>query len=448
MTALAPSPRAGQPELGFDAAYDYLQTLRPRGIRLGLERVRRALDRLGAPHERLRAVTIAGTNGKGSTAAFLASILHASGHRVGLYTSPHLFCPTERIKVGGLPILPDAFARWTARVQGVIEGADGGEPVALTFFEALTVMALGYFVEREVDVVVLEVGLGGRLDATAVVPPLVSVITPIGLDHQAFLGDTLERIAAEKAGIIQPGSTVVCNVAPRLFREVIGPTAFELRCPIRRAGVDYVHQWLPRGFRYRGWIHRLGPVRLGLRGVHQGDNAALACAAAESLAAHGFAFKAFHIADGLVRARHPGRLERREPMVDVVGRHWPALLIDAAHNPMGAEVLAKHIQRFLPERPRALVFTTRPDKDAAAMMAALAPQVDLVILTEASSTVLHGTELVHHLRLPRPPLVVVEPDLDVALDLARRKAEGVVIAGSIYMLGEVMPKLPATRLEV
>lgn len=441
MLRTAPSPT-------LDAAYAWLRTLVPRGIQLGLERVEAALTRLGSPQRGMPAVTIAGTNGKGSTAAFLASMAHTAGYRVGLYTSPHLVSVTERIQVGGTPILPFELSDWAERVRAIVDGSDGESPVPLTFFEALTVMAIGYFAAREVDLAVLEVGLGGRLDATRAVPPLVSVLTPIGLDHQAYLGSTLEAICAEKAGILRRGGTVVSGVAPELFRAVVGPRAFDLRCPIRRSGVDFVHRWLHRGFRYRGWIHRAGPVRLGLRGLHQGDNAALACAAAESLCAHGFHFKPYHMAEGLQRARHPGRLERREPQVDADGRSWPAILLDGAHNPMGARALARHIPLFLSERPRVLLFGAREDKDHATMLDALLPHVDEVVLTATAETPLASPELLAALLHRRITRVTVEPSLPRALTHARACATptgGLLVTGSLYLLGELIPLLPAPQ---
>lgn len=431
-----------------EQAHAWLTALAPRGIQLGLERVEAALARLGSPHKRLVAVTIAGTNGKGSTAAFLASIGHAAGYRVGLYTSPHLVSVTERIRVGGTPILPTELARWAQRVRNVIEGSDGDAPIPLTYFEALTVMALGYFVEREVDLAVLEVGLGGRLDATSVVTPKVAVITPIGLDHQAYLGNTLEAICGEKAGIIKAGSTVVTNVARGLFRRVVGPRAFDLRAPIRRAHVDFQYRWLHEGFRYRGWLHRLGPVRLGLAGRYQAQNAALACAAAESLQAHGFRFRATQIAEGLHRARHPGRLERRAPCLDANQRPWPAMLLDGSHNPMGAAVLGRELLAALPETPRALLFTARYDKDAAGILRPLARHLDAMVVTTLPDQ-------------PPPPLAPlaelarqhgihfeIEPHIPSALEEARRLATpsgGLLIAGSLYLLGEVIPLLPQSK---
>jgi len=418
--------------------------LRPVGIQLGLDRIEAALERLGSPHEKLPAVTIAGTNGKGSTAVFTAQMAHAAGYRVGLYTSPHLLDATERIRIGNIPILPADLSRLAARVREVVEGRDGGPPVQLTFFEALTAMALMYFVEREVDLAVLEVGLGGRLDATAVVPPLVSVITSIGFDHEEYLGSDLESICREKAGIIRRGSTVVTGVRSRLFKGVVGPRAFELRCPIRRAGVDFVWQWLETGFRYRGWIHRVGPVRLGLRGIHQGHNAALACAAIESLASKGFTFKPVHLHEGLRRARHPGRLDRREPWTDRGGRRWPSMLLDGAHNAQATNLLGRQLNAFLPERPRAMVFAAKKDKDYSAMLADLASRVDMVVLTELPSAPMHPAEAMRSEAREHCTHVMVEPSLDRALETARQASGdsgGILVAGSLYLVGATIAEL-------
>jgi len=423
----------------------WLEDLRPRGIQLGLDRVRRALEVLGSPHVGVAAVTIAGTNGKGSTAAFLAAMVHAGGYRVGLYTSPHLVDVTERIQVGGVTIARPDFARWTHLVRRVVEGDADQAGIPLTYFEALTVMALGYFREREVDLIVLEVGLGGRLDATSVVDPIVSVITPIGLDHQGYLGETLEDIAAEKAGIIKPGATVVTNVDPDLFRKVIGPRAFALRCPIRRAGVDYRRRWLHRGVRYRGWHHRVGPVIPGLAGVLQADNAALACASAEALCDHGFALKAVHLAEGIQRARHVGRLDRRTGLVDQQGRQWPAVLLDGAHNPMAAMVLGEELPRLLPERPRVALFSARADKDVAGMIAQLGPHLDLVVVTNLPDQAPPALDALVFASRRHEFKLTVEPYIPSALELARRRAGtdgGLLVTGSLHLIGHVLPLLP------
>ena len=436
---------ADAPLWSFFEAQAWLDGLRPRGIQLGLARVHRALEAMGSPHKGLPAVTIAGTNGKGSTAAFLSAMVHAGGYRVGLYTSPHLVEVTERIRVGGIEISQSDFARWAERIRRVVEGDDTEQPIPLTYFEAMTVLALAYFRSREVDLAVLEVGLGGRLDATSVVHPLVSVITPIGLDHQAFLGDTLEEIATEKAGIIKRGATLVTNVSPELFRRVVGPVAFAHRCPIRRAGVDYQTRWLHRGVRYRGWLHRVGPVRPGLAGDMQAENAALACAAAEVLCDHGFSLKAVHLAEGIQRARHIGRLDRRTGLVDRQGRRWPALLLDGAHNPMAAEVLAAEIPSLLPERPRVALFSARADKDVSQMIAHIGPSLDRVVVTSLPDQPPPSLDALAFAARRFGFRLSMEPYIPSALELARRSGGlegGLIITGSIYLIGHVLPLLP------
>ena len=443
----------------FDAAQDWLASLTSRGIVLGLERVQAALARLGNPHEGMVAVTVAGTNGKGSTCAFLASILHAAGYRTGLYTSPHLVSVTERIRIGGHTILPADFARWAGLVRDAI---DHEPAIPLTQFEVLTVMALGYFRERQIDIAVLEVGLGGRLDATNVVPAKVAVLTPIGLDHQAMLGNTKRAIAAEKVAILKPGGTLICGVAPSLWRDVVGPYAFDLRAPARRAGVDFVGSFEEDGFRYRGASHRLGAVVLGIRGVHQGLNASLACAAAEALGGMGFHLKAHHLAEGLYRARHRARLERIEPIGSIGGdeaRQWPAMLIDGAHNPMGARVLAKHVEAYLPERPRVMLYGVNPEKDTRAMLDALVPTVDAVVLTHSSAKPV--TDFEPYLRLvnrarKRRAASATGPAIRCAVALARADIRealatattiagpegGLLLTGSLYLIGDMLPLLP------
>jgi dihydrofolate synthase/folylpolyglutamate synthase len=432
-------------ERTFQVACEWLNSLSSQGIRLGLDRVEGVLARLGNPHASMLAVTVAGTNGKGSTCAFLASILHAAGYRVGLYTSPHLVSVTERMKIGGHTILPDDFARWA----GIVRDAMSVEPaIPLTHFEVLTVMALGYFSERQVDLAVLEVGLGGRLDATNIVPAKVAVLTPISVDHQEYLGPTRAAIAREKVAILKPGATLVCGIAPSLWRDVVGPYAFALRAPARRAGVDFVGSFEEDGYRFRGSSHRLGAVTLGIRGMHQGLNASLACAAAEALGGMGFHFRSHHLAEGLYRARHRARLERLEPSE---GSRWPAMLIDAAHNPMGARALARHVDVYLPERPRVMLYGVNPEKDVAAMLESLLPFADAVVLTQSSARrvadfdryvhLAEGIARARHLRVA----VMAQPDGREALAAASTLAGpegGLVLTGSLYLFGDMLPLIP------
>ncbi|MCC6621345.1 MAG: bifunctional folylpolyglutamate synthase/dihydrofolate synthase [Deltaproteobacteria bacterium] len=431
------APSHSVPELA--AAEAWLDGLVPRGIQLGLERVEAALARLGDPHKKVPAVIVGGTNGKGSTAAFLAAILHAAGYRAALYTSPHLVSVTERIKIGGHTILPRDFAELAARVRAAVDAAPA---IPLTQFEALTVMAFVYFEDRQVDIAVLEVGLGGRLDATNVAPAEVAVLTRIGLDHEPILGSTVTAIAREKVAIVKPRATVIMGASPRIWREVVGPWTAEHDALARRVGVDFLHSFVPGGFRYRGWTTKLGPVRLGLRGSHQGHNAALACAAAEALVDRGWRIGPVAIAEGLMRARHRGRLERLGPVDG-----WPAILVDGAHNPMGARALARHVPTFLPERPRVLLFGTNPDKDVARLLTTLAPVADAIVLTASRARPV--ADFAPYLAVARrlgERHVVAEPDAARALALARDLAGpegGLLVTGSLYLIGDVLPLLPS-----
>ncbi len=431
----------------------WLDSLGPRGVQLGLERVHDALSRLGDPHRELRAVTVGGTNGKGSTAAFVASMARAAGLRTVLYTSPHLVAVNERMRLDGEPISDEALEDALCRVRAATEAAP---PIPLTHFEALTVAAFVWFRDVEPDLAVLEIGLGGRLDAVNTAEPLVSVLTSIARDHEAVLGPTLAHIAREKVHIARPDRALVCAPSAHLWRRVIGPHARSIRAIPRRLGVDFVHEWLdeePGSFRYRGWQHRVGPVRLGLRGDHQRENAALACAAVEALVdATGLPIRATHMATGLQTAVHRGRLERLSP----ADPSWPELLLDGAHNVAGATVLATQLERELPPGPRVLLFGVNPEKRPRAMLRQLAPGAAAVVLTSPSARV--GADLA---RLAsglgrdlaasgqRRTPILIEPRPIAALDAARRLATSerasLVIAGSLYLLGDLIPWLPDPR---
>jgi dihydrofolate synthase/folylpolyglutamate synthase len=428
------------------AARAWLDSLAPRGIQLGLGRVHAALARLGDPHRGLRAVTIAGTNGKGSTAAFVEAIARAAGLRTALYTSPHLVTVHERFRVDGHPIPERDFCRWADRVREAISGPD---PIPLTQFEALTVMAFGWFRERAVDLAVLEIGLGGRLDAVNAADPLVAVLTSVARDHEAILGPTLADIAREKVAIARPDRPLITGVSGPLWRRVVGPHAFEIRAHPRRLGVDFVHTCIEDddGFRYRGWRHTVGPVRLSLLGTHQRSNAALACAAIEALIDTGaFPIRAHHIAEGLQRAVHRGRMERIPASIGADGRPWPHLLLDGAHNPAGARALAPQIAAVLPEGPKVLLFGVNPEKKVLTMLRALAPAVQAIVLTCPSAR--PGAELGRFGRriavAGRPVLVEPTPiaALEEARNLAVRRGASLVIAGSLYLLGDLIPWLP------
>lgn len=387
--------------------------LRRFGARLGLERMTRLLAALGEPQRTLRCVHVAGTNGKGSTAAMVAAALQRAGHRVGLYTSPHLSRFSERLRLDGGEIGAVELLRLLDRVQ-----ACGGEP---TFFETLTAMALLWFAEQRVSVAVVETGLGGRLDATNVLQPLVSVITSIGLDHTEVLGATLPQIAAEKAGIIKPGvPAVVAAAAPEVER------VFSERCAALGAPL-----WLERrdfacgagadeALLYRGLDgSALGPLRLALPGQHQWRNAALALATLELLAEQGVGSTVEQRLAALATVRWPGRLE----WIDA--QH----LLDCAHNAAGARALAAAVA---PRCDFALIFAALQDKPVGPMLEALRPCTARLVLTRVA------------VDRASPPAALralagageIAPDLPAALALLADDPRPRLITGSTYLVGE------------
>lgn len=407
---------------GYDAAVSFLYGLATRGIDLGLERVREALALRGDPHRSLRFVHVAGTNGKGSVAALLERMLHEAGYRTGLYTSPHLHRFAERIRIDGEPVADDALVRAVAALR-----TTPGMP-SLSFFEAATVVAFECFREAACDIVVLEVGLGGRLDATNVVEPELCVVTNVGLDHMGWLGDTLEAIAAEKAAIAKPGRVLVSGVEPGGACEVV-------RTVVARAGASLVELDRDASFeasRERGLSLRTGArsvvgVPWVLAGEHQRRNLAIAVLAALLLRDRGFELDDGAIVRGAASVRWPGRLERLDGA--------PALLLDGAHNPDGCRALAAELAARPRERKRVLVFGAMSDKQLGPMLHAFDGLVD--------ERVYVAPELVR--AMSPAGLAAISPgrvagSVREGLDLAERLAghDGlVVVAGSLFVVAAV-----------
>ena len=411
----------------FPSADETLARLEPLGMRLGLEPIRALLAKLGAPQRGLPAVLVAGTNGKGSTAALLAAIGCAAGYRTGLYTSPHLEEPRERIRIDGIAV---ATLELDRLVEEVVEAAEDELP---TPFEALTAAAFVAFAEAEVELAVLEVGLGGRLDATNTVEPLLSVVTPIALDHEALLGATLAAIAAEKAGIFRAGRPAIASgdepESTAALVAAAGACGAILDLAVEEAEVA---AWQADGLagqrvtlRTHAGEHRL---RLALAGHHQRRNLTLAVLAAERLASLGFdAIDAAAIARGVGGCRWPGRFEV------VALPHGPTVLLDGAHNPAAAVALAEHLEGLA--TPWDLVFGTLADKDAAAMAAALAPRARRIVVAPPEST--RALPLAALAALPALGGAGVAASAAEALE--RSLAAGaplVVVTGSLYLVGE------------
>lgn len=422
-------------------AIDYLFDLEQFGIKFGLDNMRALVQALDYPDRHYRVVHIAGTNGKGSVTAMIEAALRAAGHRTGRYTSPHLVDLTERFAIDGRPVsaerlerAADAFRRTVTTL--IDSGGLRGQP---TFFEATTAIALMLFREANVDVAVCEVGLGGRLDATNVLSPSVTAITSIGHDHQQYLGSTLAEIAAEKAGIIKPGVPVVLGALPREANAVIERMAHERGAPIIRAAdgasiEDVTDATGHRhGIRVRTPARDYGSVALALAGAHQAGNALVAIRALEAMEAVGVYVSVDAVREGLRTTHWPGRLDLRR-LSD--GRE---ALLDAAHNPEGARALAAFLASEAGEQ-RTLVFSAMRDKDVTDMLRALAPHVRALIMTRASTKRSADPETLaaaaHALNLTCP--IVVEPSPGAAIDAAWRMTPRIAVAGSIFLLGDVM----------
>jgi len=396
----------------------YLEALSPLAMRFGLQRMERALEDLAHPERGAPILHVAGTNGKGSTCAMAAAALGAAGHRTGLYTSPHLERFNERIAVDGQPISDPALAEAVADVRAACPWHDGGEPQdRLSYFEFATLAALVHFARARVGVVVLEVGLGGRLDATNAVTPAVTAVAAIGLDHTQWLGDTVEAVAREKGGIFKAGVPAVAHaVQPPGVLEVLGQVAAAAGAPFEVAPA--------------GWD---GP--LALAGAHQRGNAGLAAAALRALGRTGVTIGETEIARGLATVRWPGRLEQ-------VG----GVLLDGAHNPDGARALAAALSELHPGRPVELVFGALGDKDHRAMLAALAGRTRRVHLVAPATP---RARAVDELGAAATSLGLAwerYPGLAVALAGAGAAAGGgalVVVAGSLYLVGEARALLRA-----
>lgn len=414
----------------YSSAVAYLYRLQKHGIKLGLETMTALMVRLGMPQARYPTLHIAGTNGKGSTAAIAAAVLQAAGYRVGLYTSPHLVEFRERIRVNGEMIAESQVAQLTGQLQTLCQ-----PDLSPTFFEYTTAMAFQHFAETAVDVAVLEVGLGGRFDATNVVTPMACAVTLISLDHQEYLGTTLSSIAFEKAGIIKQGVPVVVGRLEDEAWRTIEQVAKERQAPVFRVDEDFrtEGEW-PAEFSYRGPGVQYDGLTCTLEGHHQLDNAACALALVGAAAPHGIAVTAEAVRAGLRAVNWAGRLE----VVD----HRPTILLDGAHNPAAASVLADYLTRAVRSHPRrrvVLVLGMMRDKDHRGFVEPLRGLVDEVVLTQVD---LPRSATAQELRasleglLPHPHVV---PSLSEAMALAGQlaTADGLVcVTGSLMLVGE------------
>ncbi|MEZ5415859.1 MAG: Mur ligase family protein [Vicinamibacterales bacterium] len=419
------------------------------GIKLGLDAMRELLGALGNPHHAWPSLHVAGTNGKGSVSAMTERALRAAGLRTGRYTSPHLARVEERVALGGEDIGPVEFAAAVARVFEAADRLVGGGrlPHSPTFFEVSTAAAFLAFAEAAVDVAVVEVGLGGRFDATNVIVPVASAITSIAFDHERHLGSTLTAIALEKAGIAKRGVPLVVGEVPAEAWTAIAATAETAGAPLIRAG-DRVRVDAPM---VKGHVRftaetpraRYGPVRLALAGAHQAHNALVAVRLLETFAeAGGREVPAPAVEAGLSRTVWPARLEwlRRGPL---------RVLVDAAHNPAGAEALASYLA-MARVPPVTLVTSVMADKDVPQVLGPLLPYACRVVTTEADSPrATRAGDLAAMVAALAPAGTPVDAVCDPDTAVARALTGGgpVLVAGSIYLVGPVRARLVSGGFE-
>jgi dihydrofolate synthase/folylpolyglutamate synthase len=415
------------------------------GVKFGLESIRTLCAALGHPERSCPSVLVAGTNGKGSVTAMTATALTAAGHRTARYTSPHLVRVEERFVIDDQPVSRDALGDAAATVLDVERRCldQGRLHAPVTFFEITTATAFELFRRAAAQVLVLEVGMGGRLDATNASDPCVCAITSIALDHMRFLGDTLGAIAFEKAGIMRAGRPTVLGPLPGEARDVIAQVAAERRVPLIAAdeGVHWRRDLLPDGrttLTLSTPEADYGTVTLALRGAHQVANAIVAVRLLEQARLGGLRLSREAIITGLVQARWPARLQ------EVVLRDGKRILLDAAHNPAGAATLAHYLREVRAPRA-AVVFGAMRDKAIVEMLHALEPCAARFVFTQATSPrAMPATDVASEARQAgvSVPLTVV-PDHCDALQQALDTADLVVVAGSMFVIGELLPHLPA-----
>ncbi len=433
----------------YEEALNWVHARLRLGIKPGLLRMEWMMERLNHPERRIKPIHIAGTNGKGSTLTFLRCILEEAGYTVGTFTSPYFESFNERISVNGTPISDAEMLELINIIRPLadeLEATDLGGP---TEFEVITAMAFVYFGKQNpVDVVILEVGLGGRFDSTNIIHPLVSIITSIGMDHTNILGDTYEKIASEKAGIIKSGTAIITAVKQAEALEVIETKAKALRAPLYQLGSEFrvtQHQTLARGeeFHFSSMFHQYNKLTLSMLGQHQTENASLAVMASQLLANYyALQIEESHIRQGLQRAYWPGRLE--------IISEQPLVMIDGAHNQEGIEALVADLTERYQDKTIKIIFTALADKKLDQMIAKLDSVADSITFTEfdypraSTAAALYEISTANNKKM--------NPDWQACLKEAIPtiiETEILVITGSLYFLSQVKPVLmEILKLEV
>lgn len=425
----------------YQEAMDYLQNLTKFGMNFGLGRITELLRRLNNPHQRIRVIHVGGTNGKGSTTAMIARVLQSAGYRVGTFTSPHLHSFTERYRINNEEIKPERAAQLISVLRPHLESMveEGFEHP--TEFEVGTAMAFCYFEEEKVDYLVLEVGLGGAIDSTNVVTPILSIITNVAMDHMDYLGYTIAEIAGVKAGIIKPGVPVVTASDKPEAVEIIETVCKEKGCRLVRVGRDIAwsrggHSIQGQYFDYRGTEWELKNLWIPLMGSHQVINAATAVASLEVLRQQGVKIKENALREGLAATIWLARLE-------LIGNN-PPVLVDAAHNYDGARCLRQALDEYFPNQRIIMVLGMLGDKERSKVVAELAPRASHVIITKPNSPrVGDWTQMADEARRYLSKVDTIENIVQAvtsAIDLAG-EGDMVCVTGSFYMVAEAREKV-------
>ncbi len=427
--------------MNYQQAWEFLDQLQFFKIKLGLDSMNRFLTQVDNPHHNLPCIHIGGTNGKGSVGATLCSILTAAGYSTGFYTSPHLSSVRERFRINNSYISKQDFARLISTIIDVLDGNQ------ITYFECTTTLALLWFAEQKVDFAIMEVGMGGRLDATNVVTPLLSIITNVSMDHEQYLGDTLAQVAMEKAGIIKDGIPVVSGVADDDSGRVIKQTCKDHQAPLFLFGRDFdgvSHDSDHSRWQYNGINNEiLTDLPLTMKGNYQVGNGSLALAAVQLLQSQGHIITEDQIRTGLALTRWPGRLERfrLNNQGKIVDTHSDSLqfLLDGAHNPAGVTALKHALEDDFSYARLILVWGAMEDKDLQTILQEIAPLADTIIFTrpeyERSAT---PEQLQATLPADMQKKAVLASSVEESIDKARELAtenDLICIAGSLYLVG-------------
>lgn len=423
----------------YKKAIEYIYNLNKYGIKLGLKNITCLLSLFDNPHLKTRVIHVAGTNGKGSTSAIIHSILQNAGYKVGLYTSPHLVSFQERMVINGEYITPDEVISLLEKLKpaiGKVARTEGCQHP--TFFEVITTMAFLYFSEKKVDFAIMEVGLGGRLDATNVSQPLVSVITHIDFDHMDRLGNTLAEIAGEKGAIIKQNTPVVSAGQFPDAQDVIKKIAREKKAPLyiygEEIGATLISSQLKGNyFNYRGINNKIDNLFVPLAGDFQIENTSLAIATAELLHNIGFVITQDDIISGVASSKWPGRFE--------IVREKPLVILDGAHNPNGVEQFIKNLKKLVPDKKIIAVLGIFQDKDYITILKNIIPQVNQVILTmadnpRATPTAVLAEEVKHYID---DESIIETNDVETAINKSfqiAREDDVICITGSLYTVGE------------